>query len=134
MKKKSAIMLIIVLLFVFTIFMVISKIMSDIERNMDELSSMEILDVDIAKIPDGLYTGKYKVFPIDVEVVATVTDHRIIQIDLIKHTNGQGSPAEVIPERVIEAQSLKVDIVTGATYSSKVILKALENALLNTCK
>jgi uncharacterized protein with FMN-binding domain len=30
---------------------------------------------------------------------------------------------------VVEAQTLEVDIVSGATYSSKVILKAIEAAL-----
>jgi len=30
---------------------------------------------------------------------------------------------------VVEAQTLEVDAISGATYSSKVILKAIENAL-----
>jgi uncharacterized protein with FMN-binding domain len=45
-----------------------------------------------------------------------------------KESQGQG--AEIIPEKVIEAQSLKVDSVSGATYSSKVILKAIQDAIL----
>jgi uncharacterized protein with FMN-binding domain len=31
--------------------------------------------------------------------------------------------------KIIEAQSLEVDVVSGATGSSKAILKAVENAL-----
>ena len=50
---------------------------------------------------------------------------------MLEHKNGQGTPAEVIPEKVVETQTLEVDIVSGATYSSKVILKAIENALNN---
>lgn len=38
--------------------------------------------------------------------------------------------AESIPQMVIEAQSLEVNVVSGATYSSKVILKAIENAFI----
>ncbi|TYB94365.1 MAG: FMN-binding protein, partial [Kosmotoga sp.] len=53
-----------------------------------------------------------------------------VDIELIEHNHGRGEAAEVIPEKVVEAQSLKVDIITSATYSSKVILKAIENALL----
>jgi uncharacterized protein with FMN-binding domain len=34
----------------------------------------------------------------------------------------------------VGAQTLEVDAVTGATYSSKVILKAIENALKNANK
>ncbi len=37
--------------------------------------------------------------------------------------------AEKIPDKVLEEQSLQVDIVSGATFSSKVILKAVEDAL-----
>ncbi|GAI95081.1 unnamed protein product, partial [marine sediment metagenome] len=36
--------------------------------------------------------------------------------------------------KVVEAQTLQVDAVSGATYSSKVILKAIENALNNANK
>jgi len=58
-----------------------------------------------------------------------VQDHQIKEIELVRHDHGQGSSAEVIPDRILEAQSLEVDIVSGATASSKVILKAVENAL-----
>ena len=41
-----------------------------------------------------------------------------------------GAPAaKAIPGRVLEAQGLGVDLVSGASYSSKVILKAVEDAL-----
>jgi uncharacterized protein with FMN-binding domain len=55
----------------------------------------------------------------------------IQNIDLIKHFNGRGEKAEVIIPKVVEAQSLKVDVVSGATASSKAILKAVETALEN---
>lgn len=50
-------------------------------------------------------------------------------IDLVKHNHGKGASAEIITDKVTEAQSLDVDIVSGATSSSKVILKAIEDAL-----
>jgi uncharacterized protein with FMN-binding domain len=59
----------------------------------------------------------------------TINNHKITGIELVKHNHGQGAPAEVITGKVVEAQTLEVDIVSGATYSSKVILKAIENAL-----
>ena len=52
----------------------------------------------------------------------------------MEHVNGQGSGAERIPATVVEKQTLQIDMVSGATYSSKVILKAIENALLNASK
>ena len=58
-----------------------------------------------------------------------VKDHKIERIELVKHRNGKGAPAEAITGKVVEAQSLQVDAISGATYSSKVILQAIENAL-----
>ena len=89
-------------------------------------------DVDLSQKPDGIYEGSYKQFPIEVIVNVTVKDHTIADIDLIRHVNGRGGAAQAIPEMVVNAQSLKVDAVTGATYSSKAILKAIENALLSS--
>lgn len=98
------------------------------------LAQIEILGVDLAQVPDGTYVGRHSVFPVSVQVKVTVLDHRITGIELVKHQNGQGSAAEVIPEQVIAAQSLRVDVVTGATASSKVILKAIDNALQSSLK
>jgi uncharacterized protein with FMN-binding domain len=47
----------------------------------------------------------------------------------LEHRNGQGEAAEVIPQMVVDAQSLQVDAISGATFSSKVILLAIEDAL-----
>lgn len=99
------------------------------KSNLDKLASTEISNVNLSAIVDGAYTGRYKVFPIDVEVKVVVKDHRIDQVELVKHRNGKGAPAEAITGKVVEAQSLQVDAISGATYSSKVILKAIESAL-----
>ena len=61
-------------------------------------------------------------------------NHKIEDIQLLNHRNGKGKAAEVIPEKVVLSQSLKVDTITGATVSSKVILKAIEVALTSTPK
>ena len=60
-----------------------------------------------------------------------VKEKQITEIKIIKHTNGQGGEAEAILDTVIDAQSLQVDVISGATYSSKVILLAIEDALKN---
>jgi uncharacterized protein with FMN-binding domain len=60
----------------------------------------------------------------------TVREHKITEIVLVKHENGKGTAAEIIPNKVVEAQSLDVELISGATYSSKVMLKAIENALI----
>ena len=50
-------------------------------------------------------------------------------IEVLKHSHGPGHGAGAIIDRVIAAQSLKVDAVSGASLSSKVMLKAIEKAL-----
>jgi len=52
-----------------------------------------------------------------------------VSFTILEHDNGKGGKAEKIVDDVIKAQSLNVDVVSGATVSSKVILKAGEMAL-----
>jgi uncharacterized protein with FMN-binding domain len=98
-------------------------------ENIKKLPSLEIHDVNLNNIADGAYLGSYKVSPVSAEVRVTVEKHKITKVELLKHETGKGKPAEVLTDRVVQTQSLKLDTVSGATYSSKVILKAIENAL-----
>jgi uncharacterized protein with FMN-binding domain len=105
-----------------------------LEANLNKLADLPVSDIDFTRIKDGIYHGNYSTFPVSAEVSVTVKDHKITGIELVKHVNGQGKAAEVITEKVTKAQTLDVDIVSGATYSSKVILKAIENALKDAYK
>ncbi|EKQ55470.1 MULTISPECIES: FMN-binding protein [unclassified Clostridium] len=93
------------------------------------IKELTINRVDLSKISDGKYTGSYDISLISAKVSVTVKDHKIENIDLLEHKNERGKPAEVIPSMVVKAQSLQVDTISGATNSSKTILKAIENAL-----
>ena len=128
MSRKNKVILIIVALVV-VLAAGIAAVITIAERNMIAARDAEIVEADLSKVPDGTYDGEYNAFPVIAEVRVTVKDHAITGIDLVKHINGQGYGAEVIPQRVVEAQSLQVDTVSGATYSSKVILLAIRNAL-----
>ncbi len=101
-----------------------------VSANLQRLAETEIANVDFTQFEDGIYTGSYSAFPISVKLQLTLKDHKIIEIILREHLNGQGAGAEVITDKIIETQSLEVDAVTGATFSSKVILKAVEDALI----
>jgi len=100
-----------------------------IDNNLENLKTDEIEIVNLNEVEDGSYTGKSSTFPIEVEVLVEVENHEIMQIELVKHFNGQGNDAEKILDRVIEQNSLNVDVITGATYSSHVILNAIADAL-----
>ncbi|MBN2875914.1 MAG: FMN-binding protein [Spirochaetales bacterium] len=84
---------------------------------------------NLATVADGTYEGTAFILPVSVRVRTTVSGGRVSSIELLRHFNGQGTPAEAIIHRIIDGQSLGVDVIAGATYSSLAILKAVENAL-----
>lgn len=93
------------------------------------IESIVISDVDLTQVQDGTYTGMTDSGVVKVEVEVTVSDHTIIDIQIIEHVNGKGEPAEAIVDDMIEQQKVTVDSVTGATYSSIVIKDAVQKAL-----
>ncbi|MDD2489819.1 MAG: FMN-binding protein [Bacilli bacterium] len=103
-------------------------------RHKQQLSDLTINNVDLELIPNGTYGGSYNIFPVSVKVEVTVIEHVITKINLIKHIHGRGKAAETLTDKVVAEQSLEIDVVTGATASSKVILKAIEQALVNGIK
>jgi uncharacterized protein with FMN-binding domain len=99
--------------------------LTNYRRTINELT---IEDVNLAGIPDGNYTGSMDTVWVGASVMVTVKNHVITDIQL-DHRHDRGAAAEVIPAQVVQAQSLRVDLISGATSSSKLILKAIENAL-----
>ena len=85
---------------------------------------------DFSTIPAGAHRGMftYGSFNFIVEVVAE--DGNVTDIIVIQNRDNQPSiDAEAVLERMVEAQSLDVDTVSGATVSSRSLVKAVENAL-----
>lgn len=95
----------------------------------EEIEKLTIEDVSIRAVADGTYEDAQSNVPVTARVKVTVKDGRITDVELLGHSHGPGHGADDITGRVMEKQSLKVDAVTGATYSSKVVLKAIEKAL-----
>ena len=84
---------------------------------------------DLSRTADGTYTGEYAVGPISVVVEVEMKGHEITRCTILKHRSGRGKPAEAITDTIVEMQSLDVDAVAGATYSSAVIRKAVQVAI-----
>ena len=102
------------------------KSISDYKAKVDALTFDEI---DLTKVEDGVYEGQCDTGVVRARVQVTVRDHRLESIELLEHENGRGAPAEAILDQMVEEQTTAVDAVSGATCSSKVIRKAVENAL-----
>lgn len=88
-----------------------------------------ISELDISTIPDGVYTGEYDVDFIYAGVEVSVQNGKITGINILEHKNGRGENAEAIVNEIINEQKIDVDSISGATNSSIVIKKAVENAL-----
>ena len=84
---------------------------------------------DLSQIADGTYMGLCDNGIIKVQVAVDVQGNAITAVRITEHDNGLGAPAEIITDIVVSQQSVEVDAVSGATLSSKTILKAVENAL-----
>lgn len=85
---------------------------------------------DLSNVSDGTYFGEYTIGPVHVEIEVAVENHKIINVNILEHDNGLGSSAESIPNQIVERQTLEIDAVSGATVSSKCILKAVEDAIM----
>jgi uncharacterized protein with FMN-binding domain len=129
MKKRSKVILGILAMVLILVIASFWMVKSKMENGLEHLAAAPIAAVDFSQIPDGVYEGEYAAIPVAAVVAVTVQDGKVLAIDLLRHDNGQGKAAEVIPDHVVQAQSLQVDVITGATYSSKAILKAIEMAL-----
>lgn len=93
------------------------------------ISNIVITNPDLMACEDGWYEGSFDAIMVTAKVGVAIEDHRIVKIDLLHHKTDRGESAEPITEHVLAAQSLEVDTISGATNSSKVILKAIEDAL-----
>ena len=86
-------------------------------------------EINVADVSDGIYIGEYDVNFIYAKVEVTVENGKIVSINILKHRHERGKAAETIIDKIIDEQKIDVDAVSGATNSSTVIKKAVENAL-----
>ena len=80
----------------------------------------------------GVYTGHAQGVWNTVRVQVTVSEHRIENIDILEQEETVRIMDEIercLLPRIRQEQSLAVDIVSGATYSSYAVLMAVEDAL-----
>ena len=94
-----------------------------------KVNALTFDEIDLTKVEDGVYEGQCDTGVVRARVQVTVRDHRMESIELLEHENGRGTPAEAILDQMLQNQTTAVDAVSGATCSSKVIRKAVENAL-----
>jgi len=83
-------------------------------------------------LTDGIYTGSADAFRGDVEVQVTVEKQKVTDISILSYCDTEEyffRAAPAVIEQMKAEQSLNIDAVSGATYSSNGVIHAVANAL-----
>lgn len=113
--------------------------MSRVFREHREIKSLPLNRVDFSRLKDGVYIGAYEGGMYkwrENKVQVTVSGGKVADIKLLEasfNSTGTTDPAPLY-DRVIDRQSLQVDVISGATVTSKGYLQAVENALLQAAE
>lgn len=106
-------------------------------RGLKETQNLQICDIDLGRVADGKYLGRYEKGRFSASVEVVVKDHRIVGVNPLSSEHAKGMDKKTYEEiyptavaRIIAAQSPNVDAVSGATATTKALLKAVENALV----
>ncbi len=126
-KKKMVLFIIMLLLLVGFVWGILYlKSVADYKK---AVKGITFEDINISDIPDGVYVGEYDVNFIYAKVEVTVQNGEITNVNILEHRHERGKTAEVIADKIVGEQKIDVDAISGATNSSTVIKKAVENAL-----
>lgn len=129
-NKTPLIILFLVTIALAFLAILFTNIASAIKSGEQALANLTLTDIDLSSIHDGTYIGEFKAGLVFAKVATTIEDKKITEIKLIEHQNGKGRAAESILNDMIAKQTTDVVMVSGATISSKVIRKAIENSLV----
>lgn len=82
-------------------------------------------------LADGIYKGTGTGYAGEVTVAVTIKDKQITAIDILSSSDDVAffNRAKAVIDRIIAGQTLDVDVVSGATFSSNGIISAVKNAL-----
>lgn len=120
----------IVLLVLGIVVIGISIMMFVLMNGMDKAQALELNQINLSQIEEGKYVGSFETTRWTNTVEVTVKEHRITDIKLVDDVmiTLEGLSDRLF-KKVIDHQTLDVDIETGSTITSKAYLKAIENAL-----
>lgn len=109
----------------------VSDSMADTETETENATEDTQTATGSFDLADGVYKGSATGFSGPVTVAVTIMDKKIMSIDILSSTDDEAffNRAKGVIDRIISSQSLDVDVVSGATYSSNGIIGAVKNAL-----
>lgn len=82
-------------------------------------------------LTDGVYKGTGTGYAGGITVAVQIKDKQIVAIDILSSSDDAAffKRAQAVIDKIIKGQTLDVDTVSGATYSSRGIISAVKNAL-----
>ncbi len=128
MKKILKLSLVIITLFM----LMAGGVLFFLSQGLEEGDQLVINDVNLTLLDDGVYQGKYDSGRWSNQIEVAVNNHQISKITIVKDVMfARPEVTDELFKNVIDSQSLIVDVISGATVTSKVYLKSIEQALQN---
>ena len=75
-------------------------------------------------LKDGVYAGKAGGHHGPVQVAVIVQKGKIYRVEVTRHKEKRAKEMKTVVQRILTKQSVKVDVVSGATLSSKAVMNA----------
>ncbi|MEK6265836.1 MAG: FMN-binding protein [Clostridium sp.] len=120
----------IILVGIFLLVLIIGGTGIYMTRGLNPGKNMSINSIDTAQLKDGVYKGKYNGGRWSNEVNVTLKNKEITQITIPKTVIFEKTEVSTeLINSVIKKQDISVDVISGATATSKAYLKSIENAL-----
>ena len=95
--------------------------------------NLKLSGVDPSQCKNGTFVGQYQEGRWTNMISVTVKDGRITFIKLLKDVAfADEKVTKEIFDRVMKEQNTNIDVVTGATVTSKAYLKSIESALFHS--
>jgi uncharacterized protein with FMN-binding domain len=94
-----------------------------------KLDLLTVKAIESGTLRDGTYTGQSLGYVGDVTVAVTIRKGRITDVRVQHQEKIDQKATTIIPQRIIAAQSLKVDGITGATVTYDAIIDGALQAL-----
>ena len=124
LKESVRVMISVSIFLIILILIIVSSIGLNYYRN------LPVQDSELLHLSDGSYQGEVEMGGFTYRLSVVIKDNSIQDIKILNNRpSSYARHAEAVLTRIIENQNANVSAITGATTSSKVLMKAMENAL-----
>ncbi|HEY5584705.1 MAG TPA: FMN-binding protein [Ruminiclostridium sp.] len=106
-----------------------------VNEGIKDSTSLEQLNAQFegAELKDGVYTGEATGYRPGLKVSVKIENNSIINVEVTDHNEVNqrfySIPIKLIPPAIVQNQTLDVDMVSGATFTSVGIINAVNDAL-----